>query len=225
MKYDYDEIKLQYENSFLEIEEKEKHFLESNKLYIVRLDGVGMTKRFKPYKFFFNRDFLFNIQNAFYDFCNHHSEQVLFGFHCNDEISLLIKTVKQDADNTYNRKEKLLSLFASEISVRFDQYCGKKPPETDPNFFGEKLNIFDARIFEVTKDQVVPYFCLRQAFGIEHALTRLKYKTGKEKNIEEALVLIKHPNILFGNLFKKNQKLTPFEFDKLTKKLRKIIFY
>lgn len=224
MEYDYDKIKSIYKASFKRIEEKEECLLEPNSFYIIRLDGKGMTKRFKPKKYFINKAFLSNIQQAFFDFCNHHLEQVIFGFQCNDEISLLIKAIKEDDDNTYNRKEKLLSLFASEISIYFNNYCLNTPPEEDPDFLGERVNIFDARIFKISKNEIVKYFCLRQSFGIEHILTRIRNKTGSDQNVKSALLKLNNDrSVLFGNIFKCSQRKT-FEFLKNRKKLNDLIF-
>lgn len=153
----------------------------------------------------------------------------------------MIKTIKQDEDNTLNRKEKLLSLFASEISVLFDEYCAKKAPEENPEYVGERLNIFDARIFEVTQEQGLTYFCLRQAFGIEHIITRIVNKKHiKELDVTTTIEFLKsydeiksfkhnhNPTniyeLLFGNAFNPQKHIYPFEFNTKKQFLKSIAF-
>ena len=248
MNYNYDDVKAMYDKEIKPLEEREKTFLEDGKYYIMRFDGVGMTKRFKPQEALFNWLFLRYMKKTFYVFCKHHSAQICFGFQCNDEISIMIKKIKQDEDNTLNRKEKLLSLFASEISVLFDEYCAKKAPEENPEYVGERLNIFDARIFEVTQEQGLTYFCLRQAFGVEHVITRIFNKTHRDGlDIINALSFLKKRNAmnfqkrknrtqkfsydiikeeeqLFGSIYKDDQEINPFEFDAQKELLNSIIF-
>ena len=241
MNYDYNSVKRMYEEEIMPLENAEKTFLADGKYYIMRFDGVGMTKRFKPQKVLFNWRFLQNMRKTFHSFCKRHSKQILLGFQCNDEISILISATKQEDDKSFNRKEKLLSLFASEISILFNECCAQIPPEENPEYVGERLNIFDARIFEVTQTQCVSYFCLRQAFGIEHILTRIKNKMGcEELDVAGALQFLKDRNsinvanqkknminekeLLFGNTFSPRKNIFPFEFDTKKDFLKAITF-
>ena len=195
----------------------------------MRFDGKGMTKRFKPKEALCNECFFKNIKRAFLDFCKEHSSLFLFGFQCNDEISVLLRASENDGDDR-SRKEKMLSLFSSEISVRFDRLCSKHPPEVSIENGNDLVNVFDARIFEIAKENISTYFRLRQAFGIEHTLTRIKNKTKCEYGIPSAIELLKEKTklnpreVLFGIFFAPKKHLYPIELKTREEQLKKLLF-
>ena len=206
--------------------------LKSNtkKCYIMRFDGKEMTKRFKPKDKLFDMFFIRSIKDTFFDFCNNHEQQILFGYQCNDEISILIKGTDQAEEDTDNRVEKLLSLFASEISVLFDRHYLQQISERINPKSLDSLNIFDARIFQVPKRMLHEYFILRQAFGIEHVTTRIQniFK-GHSRTKEVVFLAIKEQEqdadeIYYGNVYSPLAKLRPFEFKHDPERLKKSIF-
>ena len=199
MEYSYQKIEKKYNKDFKKNEKGFDHILSSQAYYIIRFDGMGMTKRFRPQKELFDLHFVNSIKETFSVFCKNHDQQIKFGYQCNDEISVLIKSIKQGKENTYNRVEKLLSLFASEISVLFDRHF--RGDENNQN----ELNIFDARIFRISEKKILEYFCLRQAFGIEHITTRMR---NLKKNVNKD----EHPDVYYGSIFKASRILPSFEF-------------
>ena len=229
-RFNYDEIKKTYYNSFNELERKYEKALDPTCYYIIRFDGKGMTKRFKSKEQFLDLGFLKVIETTFYSFCQNHNQQILFAYHCNDEISILIKAIKQDKNNLYNRMEKLLSLFASEISVLFDRNYRNRVQSNKNNEYNDVLNVFDARLFQVPKKKIDLYFCTRQAFCIEHIFTRIKNYYGTTANNDEDImqILEKHEDdpqeLYYGHLFAHGSPQASFDFEKEKERLEKMLF-
>ena len=211
----YKQVLKSYNKLFKKKEKNYDRVLRSASYYIMRFDGKDMTSRFKPKNEFFNKQFIRSIQEAFFSFCNTHKQQILFGYQCNDEISILIKSIKQDKENCYNRTEKLLSLFASEISIRFDRIYQNIETRFEKK---EPINIFDARIFDISKDQIYEYFIMRQAFQIEHMTTRIRHVINKKRISKDECINALNSTgftadtIYYGCIFMPNIEIAPFDF-------------
>ena len=229
-RYNYEVIMEEYNKMFQPNEKQFEKVINVNCYYIMRFDGKGMTKRFKPQNQLFDLPFVQSIKDTFFTFCNNHKQQILFGYQCNDEISILIKGTEQDKENSYNRVEKLLSLFASEISVLFDRFYRNRLSEDSNESRMNALNIFDARIFQVSKRMMPDYFRLRQAFGIEHVTTRIQNKTNKKITDKKNIFHIigkqgqDATELYYGNIFSSHEELCPFEFKIDMVRLKKCIF-
>ena len=98
----------------------------SNESIIVRLDGKGLTSRFKSDTELFLPDFhlamkitMENIKKYF--------PYVTFAYSFKDEISLLIDKEQIEHNKDFqNRIEKVLPLLSGYISAMFSQYIPKK---------------------------------------------------------------------------------------------------
>lgn len=151
-----------------------KSNIESNdNAVIVRLDGKGMTKSFKP------EDKCFDLR--FYNTMHRISEDIIKYFpytiktySYKDEISIQIDYDKFKYDKEYdNRQEKLLSILSGYVSSLFNKYIN------DKNIYS-----FDARIIIIPKELVDDYFQARKDFATYAYLERMfdYYKIETDKN-------------------------------------------
>ncbi len=151
---------------FKKDEEKFNYKFEKDKLYIVRFDGKHMTRDFKKKKEPINEEFFKTMKDTFYSFCSS-KKNILFAYSFSDEISILIKG-PDDNTSDDSRIEKILSLYASELSVLFYRSAQYR------NFQLKRNSIFDARIIQ--PNSITKYFIARQAFAIDKYIMQLKGK-------------------------------------------------
>lgn len=140
----------------------------SNESIIVRLDGKGLTSRFKSDTELFLPDFhlamkitMENIKKYF--------PYVTFAYSFKDEISLLIDKEQIEHNKDFqNRIEKVLPLLSGYISAMFSQYIPKKLKHSPCEAF-----TFDARIIIIPTEKLKDYFHSRQAFAMSGFIDRI----------------------------------------------------
>lgn len=215
-------------NKFKDNEIKYNVFLENNKYYVLRLDGVKMTKSFvgsdKNRKIFYKT--MKNTIELFFE-----SEVELFTcYSYSDEISFILN---DEFLKKYDyRIEKILSIATSKITSAF--YISANKNNLDVS---GKLQAFDARILEFNKEEeIIDYIIARQAYAISSNLLSLKFKylSNDVKNnaysITSALIEKNifyeqiNKNEKFGILFINKMENYIFEFKNNEDKLNKMIF-
>ncbi len=224
-KYSYGYALKLYE-PFKNDEEKFNYKFEKDKLYIVRFDGKHMTRDFKKKKEPINEDFFKTMKKTFYSFCSS-KKNILFAYSFSDEISILIKG-PNDNKAEDARIEKILSLYASELSILFYKNA------LDDNLSLKRNCIFDARIIQ--PKAIDKYFIARQAFAIDKFLMQLKGKYGiyyKLNTSKEVLKELEKRNIKYdelpsehryGLIYHYKEKIKSFEFQSQLWKLKKLLY-
>ena len=200
---------------------KERKFdlrLKQGVYYIIRFDGKEMTAAFKIKHTPINEVFFNTMEETFKNFCKSTSS-VLFAFSFSDEISILIKA-NENPRSDNNRLEKLLSLLSGKLALLF--YHSAKKYKLD---LQNKDWVFDARIIEVSKEEVPNYFLARQAFAIDKYIMQLKgehhiyYQLNTSQDVLSELEKIGvHYDQLpkkyrYGLVYRKNKELESFDFD------------
>lgn len=213
------------------LKQKEKEFdlkLKNGEYYIIRFDGKGMTKGFKIKHQSINEIFFDTMEGTFNDFCKS-IPNVIFGYSFSDEISILIRGNNKKDDN--NRIEKLLSLLSGKLALMFDRNAQKQELDLQ-----NKDWIFDARIIQLNKKEVVNYFLGRQAYAIDKYLMQLKAENHIDYKLytsETVILELKKLGIYYDNLPQKyrygliyspTKKLAPFEFDANLSQLQQMCF-
>ncbi len=223
-KYSYG-YALELYKPFKKDEEKFNYKLEKNIFYIVRFDGKHMTRDFKKKKEPINEEFFKTMKKTFYSFCSS-KKNILFAYSFSDEISILIKGSNNDKIEDV-RIEKILSLYASELSILFYRNA------LDNNLSLKRNCIFDARIIQPTSTH--KYFIARQAFAIDKFLMQLKGKFELDYKIntsEEVLKELEKKNInyndfpsehRYGLIYHSKGKIKSFEFQSQKDKLKKLL--
>lgn len=149
-------------------EEKYNVMLTENKRYVLRFDGVHMTKNFlgKPE---FKIPFLQTMSQTLALVMSEHKE-LKFAYSYSDEISILLE---DEVLEKYNyRLEKIISIFTSELSMAFFMSAQQNMLP-----LGGKLRSFDCRIIELEDiNELKKYFISRQAFSISCHLARLRFQ-------------------------------------------------
>ncbi len=208
-------------------EEKFNLKLEKDIYYIVRFDGKDMTKDYKINKEPINEEFFKTMKNTFYSFCSS-KKNILFAYSFSDEISILIKG-SDDNTSDDSRIEKILSLYASELSVLFYRTALNNKLNSTKN------NIFDARIIQ-TKS-IYRYFIARQAFAIDKYIMQLKGKFKIDYRINTSNEVLKElekkdikynefpAEYRYGLIYHSKEKLESFEFQGQPLKLKKLLNY
>ena len=142
--------------------------IKEDECLIVRLDGKGVTSRFKDDKELFLSDFHLAMKRVLENIKKYCSF-VLFAYSFKDEISFLLNKdfIQQDKDYE-NRIEKILPIISGYVSAMFSQYISKKLK----NFSTEAFT-FDARIIVLPKNKLKDYFHSRQAFAMAAFMDRL----------------------------------------------------
>lgn len=140
--------------------------LDLEKLYVLRFDGVGMTRAFMNNKEN-KRIFLQTMKDTIYFFMKHEPE-IRFAYSYSDEISILLE--EATITRFKGRCEKILSIFSSKITAAF--YIAARKNHLD---LSNTLRAFDGRIIELPNiDYVIKYFLARQAFAISSNLVYLR---------------------------------------------------
>lgn len=149
-------------------EEKYDITLDKDKVYVLRFDGVHMTKNFLG-KQEFKIPFLKTMSQTLSLVMNEHKE-LKFAYSYSDEISIVLEdTILEKYEY---RLEKIISIFTSELSMAFF-----KSAQEQMLPLGGKLRSFDCRIIELEDiNELKKYFISRQAFSISCHLARLRYQ-------------------------------------------------
>ncbi len=170
---------------YKEFKDKEKKYnlkLQQGKYYVIRFDGKGMTKAFKIKKQSINTKFFRTMKYTFNEFCKANNN-ILFAYSFSDEISILIYGNSKVDD--MNRIEKLLSLMSCKLALLFYKYAKKNQLDLKNEDW-----LFDARIIELEKQEVINYFISRQAFAIDKYIMQLRseHNIGQELNNSQKVI-------------------------------------
>lgn len=169
--------------------------LDNDKKYILRFDGVKMTKTFmseEKNKTIFLKTMSDTIEIFMLEF-----PELSFCYSYCDEISLLLN------DNILTkysyRTQKLLSILTGALSVSF--YKSALKNELDLN---DKTWSFDGRIIELdNNDDVLGYFIARQAYAISShllSLARTHLKLNTLKSVPDLLQKLKKAKIDYDKI-------------------------
>ena len=143
-------------------------FINVDECLIVRLDGKGLTSRFKDNSELFLSDFHLAMRRILENIKKYCSF-VDFAYSFKDEISFIIKKDFIQNDKGYaNRIEKILPIISGYVSAMFSQYISKKLKNFPTEAFA-----FDARIIILPKDKLKVYFHSRQSFAMAGFMDRL----------------------------------------------------
>lgn len=143
-------------------------FIKEDEVLIVRLDGKGLTSRFKCDSELFLSDFHLAMRRILENIKKYCSF-VDFAYSFKDEISFIINKYFIQNNNDYaNRIEKVLPIISGYVSAMFSQYISKKLKHIPTESFA-----FDARIIILPKDKLKDYFHSRQSFAMAAFMDRL----------------------------------------------------
>ena len=142
--------------------------IKLNESIIIRLDGKGLTSRFKSDNELFMPDFHLAMKRIMENI-KKYFPYVSFAYSFKDEISLLIDKEQIEHNKDFqNRIEKVLPLLSGYISSMFSQYIPKKLKTSTCEAFS-----FDARIIIIPNEQLKDYFHSRQAFAMSGFIDRI----------------------------------------------------
>ena len=142
--------------------------IEADESLIVRLDGKGLTARFKRENELFLSDFHLAMKRVMENI-KKYFPYVTFAYSFKDEISLLInKEQIEHSSDFQNRIEKVLPILSGYISAMFSQYISKRLKTSPCEAF-----TFDARIIILPTSQLKDYFHSRQAFAMSGFIDRI----------------------------------------------------
>lgn len=143
-------------------------FINEDEVLIVRLDGKGLTSRFKCDSELFLSDFHLAMRRILENIKKYCSF-VDFAYSFKDEISFIInKDFIQNNNDYANRIEKILPIISGYVSAMFSQYISKKLKTIPTEAFA-----FDARIIILPKEELKNYFHSRQSFAMAAFMDRL----------------------------------------------------
>lgn len=167
-----------------------------NECIVVRLDGKGLSKRFKNKNEIFLFDF-YDAMNFIVTNIKTYCEFVDFAYSFNDEISFLINKDYIRNNKFYsNRLEKLISILSGYVSAIFSQKIDIKLKK----YCNESFS-FDARVIIFPKHKAKEYFISRQYFAISSFIDRLYffYKVTKHsRTIANIKKILNENNIEFN---------------------------
>ncbi len=142
--------------------------IKEDECLIIRLDGKGLTSRFKDNKKPFLPDFHLAMRRVLENI-KKYCAFVEFTYSFKDEISFLVnKDFIQNNKGYANRMEKILPIISGYVSAMFSQYISKKL-----KVFQTEAFAFDARIIILPKDKLKDYFHARQAFAMAAFMDRI----------------------------------------------------
>lgn len=142
--------------------------IKEDECIIVRLDGKGLTSRFKDNGELFLSDFHLAMKRVLENI-KKYCPFVDFAYSFKDEISFLVnKEFIHNNKNYKNRLEKILPIISGYVSAMFSQYIPKKLKNIPTEAFA-----FDARIVVLPTDKVKDYFHSRQSFAMAAFMDRL----------------------------------------------------
>lgn len=202
--------------------------LDFDKKYVLRFDGVKMTKSFMPQednKALFLKTMAETIRRFISEF-----NDFKFCYSYCDEISFLLND-KILSKYSY-RTQKLLSVLTGVLSV-----CFYKAAVNNNLDLKDKIWSFDGRIIELdTNDDVLGYFTARQAYSISSHLLSLGRKYLEINTYSSANELIKklrvnnvdydkiQPKIKYGMIWAGNNFQPSYEFIERKERLTHQLF-
>ena len=135
---------------------------------IIRLDGKGLTSRFKNNKELFLSDFYLAMRRILENI-QQYCPYVKFAYSFKDELSLLIDNQYTSHNKHFqNRVEKVLPIISGYTSSMFSQYIPNALKSSPTESF-----TFDARIVIIPTSQLKTYFHSRQAFAMSNFIDRI----------------------------------------------------
>ena len=135
---------------------------------MVRLDGKGLTKRFKTEDKLYLQEFHLAMRRVIENIRKYCSF-ITFAYSFKDEITFVLSKQYVESDKNYNnRTEKILSILSGYVSAMFSQYISPKLKE-----FKTEVFAFDARLIIIPKEKVNDYFHARQSFAMSAFIDRL----------------------------------------------------
>lgn len=153
-------------------EEQYNLILDEKKYYVLRFDGVKMTKNFlsKPEM---RKTFFKTIRESITSFMNN-NEGLNFAYSFSDEISVFLSDkVLKEYDY---RLQKIISILSSQLGFIFGANAYRNRLDLD-----NKIRCFDCRIIEFDElESVKDYFVSRQVFQISSHFLRLKHSYIKD---------------------------------------------
>ena len=168
-------------------------FIKEDEVLIVRLDGKGLTSRFKNNTELFLSDFHLAMRRILENIKKYCSF-VDFAYSFKDEISFLInKKIIQNDKDYENRIEKVLPIVSGYVSAMFSQYISKKLKNIPTEAFA-----FDARIIILPKEKLKDYFHSRQAFAMAGFMDRLcsfYHLSVKKRTVADVKKALKEKNM------------------------------
>ena len=142
--------------------------IKDDEYLIVRLDGKGLTSRFKDDNELFLSAFHLAMKRVLENI-KKYCPFVDFAYSFKDEISFLVNKDFIKKNKHYgNRMEKILPIISGYVSAMFSQYISKGLKRFETEAFA-----FDARIIILPKDKVKDYFHSRQAFAMAAFMDRI----------------------------------------------------
>lgn len=153
--------------------------VKSSECIVIRLDGKGLSKRFKSRHEIFLSDF-YDSMKFIVSNIKTYCQFVDFAYSFNDEISFLINKEYIRNDKFYsNRLEKMLSILSGYVSAIFSQKIDTKLKK----YYNESFS-FDARVIIFPKCKIKEYFISRQYFAISSFIDRLYFFIMLQKKVE-----------------------------------------
>jgi len=152
--------------------------IKDDECLIIRLDGRGLTSRFKNNEELFLSDFHLAMKRVLENI-KKYCTFVEFAYSFKDEISILVDKDFIKTNKHYeNRIEKILPIVSGYVSAMFSQYISKKIKVIPTEAFA-----FDARVIVLPKDKIKEKFHSRQAFAMAGFMDRVCsfYKLSVEK--------------------------------------------
>ncbi len=163
--------------------------LRNEEVLIIRLDGKGLTERFKDEKELFLPEFHLAMRRVLENI-KKYCPFIEFAYSYKDEVSFLLNKEYIATNKKYkNRLEKILPIISGYVSAMFSQYISRKFKEFQTEAFA-----FDARIIILPKDMLKDYFHARQSFAMGAFIDRVCsfYKLPVEKrNLSEVIKALK----------------------------------
>lgn len=136
---------------------------EESEALIVRLDGKGLTKRFRTDKAY-NPEFQSAMEYVIKEIANHC--QILFAYSTSDELSLLVNLEYIKNKEINNRLEKLLTYLSGFVSSLFTIGLHNSSERVE-------TVSFDARAIIIEQKEIKKYFLCRQWFSVWKFMEKL----------------------------------------------------
>lgn len=167
-------------------ENRAKTYLMRRTPVIVRVDGKAFHTFTKGMKKPFDDIITKSMQDTMLYLCEH-MQGAVFGYTQSDEITIVLVDYKNlDSQALYDYSvEKLCSITASMATFAFNKAFDKRVG--NDSFYQQKADmgaLFDARCFNIPKEEVVNCIIWRQLDGMRNAISSVgqKYFSQKELN-------------------------------------------
>jgi len=165
---------------------------------IIRIDGVGFSKLTRTLQKPFDDDFRASMAEVTKSLCDN-IQGAVFGYTQSDEISILLQDWKTLTTDRWfaNNVQKIVSVSASMATAFFARAFKHSQ---------NKIAFFDARAYNLPKEEVVNYFVWRQKDATRNSINSLaqskfSHKELHGKNTSQVQdMLMVHHNINWNDL-------------------------